>query len=100
MSTAIKRTGDMIGGAGLPSGINPNMWEIANFVEAGARYTANDQGIWQTSYVNILQNLVQIEKDYGADTAFTNRVQIARIWKAYIYSILVGYFGPIPMEEA
>lgn len=100
ISIAIKRTGDMIGGAGLNSGININMWEIANFIEAGARYTANDQGIWQTSYVNILQNLVQVEKEYGSDSLFTNRVQIARIWKMYIYSILTGYFGPIPIDEA
>ncbi|OQP42923.1 hypothetical protein A4H97_12280 [Niastella yeongjuensis] len=100
ITIAIKRTGDMIGGAGLNSGININMWEIANFIEAGARYSANDQGIWQTSYVNILQNLVQVEKTYGGDTLFTNRVQIARIWKMYIYSILAGYYGPIPMDEA
>jgi hypothetical protein len=97
---AIKRTGDMIGSSGLNSGINVNMWEIANFIEAGARYTANDQGVWQTSYVNILQNLVQLEKEYGNDSSFTNRVQIARIWKAYIYSILTGFFGPIPIAEA
>jgi hypothetical protein len=100
ITIAIKRTGDMIGGNGLNSGININMWEIANFIEAGARYTANDQGVWQTSYVNILQNLVQVEKTYAGDTLFTNRVQIARIWKMYIYSILTGYFGPIPMDEA
>jgi hypothetical protein len=100
ISTAVKRTGDLIGSAGLNSGINVNMWEIANFIEAGARYSANDQGVWQTSYVNILQNLTQIEKDHGTDTLFTNRVQIARIWKAYIYSILVGFFGPIPIAEA
>jgi hypothetical protein len=100
MSTAVKRTGDMIGSSGLNSGINVNMWEIANFLEAGARYTANDQGVWQTSYVNILENLVQLENDYGSDSAFNNRVQIAKIWKAYVYTILVGYFGPIPIAEA
>jgi len=100
ISLAIKRTGDMIGSAGLNSGINANMWEIANFIEAGARYSANDQGVWQTSYVNIIENLVQVEKNYGADSAFTNRVQIARIWKAYTYSILTGYFGSIPVSQA
>ncbi len=97
---AVKRTGDLIGSSGLNSGININTWEIANFAEAGARYTANDQNIWQNSYVSILQNLVQVEKDYGADSTFINRVQIAKIWKAYVYSILVGYYGPIPIAEA
>jgi hypothetical protein len=100
MEAAVKRTGEMIGGNGLNSGINVNMWEIANFIEAGARYAANDQGVWQTSYVSVLQNLVQVEKEYGADSAFTNRVHIARIWKAYTYSILTGFFGPIPIDEA
>lgn len=100
IAISIKRTGDMIGGNGLNSGININMWEIANFIEAGARYAANDQGIWQTSYVNILENLVQVEKNFGGDSLFTNRVQIARIWKAYVYSILTGYYGPIPIDEA
>jgi hypothetical protein len=100
IAMAIKRTGDMVAGNGLNSGININMWEIANFIEAGARYTVNDQGVWQTSYVNILENLVQVENNYGNDTLFTNRVQIARIWKAYVYSILTGIYGPIPMDEA
>jgi hypothetical protein len=100
IAIAIKRTGDMIGGAGLNSGININMWEIANFIEAGARYSVNDQGVWQTSYVNILENLVQVEKNYEADTNYINRVQIARIWKAYVYSILTGIYGPVPVEEA
>src|SRR3979490_2271595 len=93
MSTAVKRTGDMIGSAGLNSGINVNMWEIANFIEAGARYSANDQGVWQSCYVNVLENLVQVETNYGSDTLFTNRVQIAKIWKAYTYSILVGFLA-------
>ncbi|MCW3092982.1 MAG: SusD/RagB family nutrient-binding outer rane lipoprotein [Ferruginibacter sp.] len=100
IETAVKRTGDMIGGSGTNGGLNINMWEIANLIEPGVRYTAADQGIWQTSYVNILQNLVQLEKDYGKDSSFNNRVQIARIWKSYVYSILVGFYGPIPMAEA
>src|SRR5262245_61628194 len=74
IAIAVKRTGEMIGGAGLNSGININMWEIANFIEAGARYSVSDQGVWQNSYVNILENLVQVEKNYGADTLYNNRV--------------------------
>jgi hypothetical protein len=99
LSTAVKRTGDLIGSSGLNSGINISMWQIANFAEAGARYTADDRNVWRDSYVGILQNLVQIEKQYVADSTFTNRVQIARIWKAYVYSMLAGYFGPIPISE-
>lgn len=100
METVIKRTGEMVGSNGLNDGINVNMWQIANLVEPGARYAANDQNIWRNSYVGILENLVQLNGLYGSDTAFANRVQIAKIWQAYIYSILVGYFGPIPVDQA
>jgi hypothetical protein len=76
------------------------MWEIANFGTAVGRYANGDQGVWQNFYVTILQNLTQIETQFGKDPLYTNRVQIARIWKAYVYSILTGYFGSIPLTEA
>jgi hypothetical protein len=100
MAISVKRTGDWVGATGINNGINVNMWEIANFGSANGRYGNGDQGVWQNFYVNVLQNIAQIEKQYGNDTLYRNRVQIARIWKAYTYSILVGYFGSIPISEA
>ncbi|MEY3411697.1 MAG: hypothetical protein RIQ70_383 [Bacteroidota bacterium] len=100
LAVSVKRTGDWVGATGLNSGINVNMWEIANFGSAVGRYANGDQGVWQNFYVNILQNLTQIETQYGSDSLYRNRVQIARIWKAYVYSILTGYFGSIPITEA
>ena len=95
LAVSVKRTGDWVGATGINNGINVNMWEIANFGSAVGRYANGDQGVWQNFYVTILQNLAQIETQYGSDTLYRNRVQIARIWKAYVYSILTGYFGSI-----
>ena len=100
LAVSVKRTGDWVGATGLNNGINVNMWEIANFGSAVGRYANGDQGVWQNFYVNILQNINQIETQFGKDTLYKNRVQIARIWKAYVYSILTGYFGSIPLTEA
>ena len=100
LAVSVKRTGDWVGATGLNNGINVNMWEIANFGSAVGRYANGDQGVWQNFYVNILQNLTQIETQFGKDPLYANRVQIARIWKAYVYSILTGYFGSIPLTEA
>ena len=100
LAVSVKRTGDWVGATGINNGINVNMWEIANFGSAVGRYANGDQGVWQNFYVTILQNLAQIETQYGSDTLYRNRVQIARIWKAYVYSILTGYFGSIPITEA
>ncbi len=99
LATSVKRTGDWIGATGINNGINVNMWETANFGSANGRYANGDQGVWQNFYVGVLQNLTQIEIQYGNDTLFRNRVQIAKIWKAYVYSILTGYFGSIPLTE-
>jgi hypothetical protein len=100
LAVSVKRTGDWVGATGLNNGINVNMWEIANYGTAIGRYANGDQGVWQNFYVNILQNLTQIETQFGKDSLYVNRVQIARIWKAYVYSILTGYFGSIPLTEA
>lgn len=100
LAVSVKRTGDWVGATGINNGINVNMWEIANFGSAVGRYANGDQGVWQNFYVTILQNLTQIETQFGKDPLYKNRVQIARIWKAYVYSILTGYFGSIPITEA
>ena len=99
LATSIKRTGDWVGATGINNGINVNMWEIANFGSANGRYANGDQGVWQNFYVGVLQNITQIETQFSKDTLFSNRVQIARIWKAYVYSILTGYFVSIPITE-
>jgi hypothetical protein len=75
-------------------------WDISNQVIVNSRYDVTDAGLWQTMYVNVLENLKQIETNYGKDTAYNNRVQIARILECYTYSILTGNFGPIALSQA
>src|SRR5258708_2893405 len=75
-------------------------WDISNQVIVNSRYDVTDAGLWQTMYVNVLENLKQIEVNYGKDTSYTNQVQIARILACYAYSILTGNFGPIPITQA
>jgi hypothetical protein len=74
-------------------------WNITNEVIAGSRYDVTDGGLWQTAYVNVLENLDQVILNYENDSAYNNRVQIARIMKCYTYSILVGQFGPVPLSQ-
>src|SRR5258708_26544001 len=75
-------------------------WDISNQVIVNSRYDVTDAGLWQTLYVSVLENLKQIEVNYGSDTTYNNRMQIARILKCYAYSILTGHFGPIPITQA
>lgn len=85
----------------LTPGPVQNLWEVANWTSPGGRYNTFDGGtLWQQSYVTILQNLEQLIKTYGNDTGFVNRVQIARIYKSFIHSVLVGSYGPIPLSQA
>lgn len=75
-------------------------WDLSNLVIINSRYDVTDAGLWQTGYVNSLENLKQVEINYGNDTNFVNRVQIARIMKCYTYFILTGNFGPIALSQA
>ena len=81
-----------------PSPVN-KYWEYANWISPPGRYDAGD-AMWQTAYVNVLQNLAQVINQYGNDTGFVNRIQIARIYRAYIHSILAGSYGPVPITQA
>jgi hypothetical protein len=70
-------------------------------VPGAGRYDFADGGAtWQTLYVQVLQPISQIINDHAADTSFNNRIQIARIWQNYVYSILVANYGPVPIRQA
>lgn len=76
-------------------------WDLGHLLcQQSNRYDVTDAGLWQTMYQGVLGNLQQIELNYGNDSAFNNRVQIARIVKAYAYSILAGNYGPVPLTQA
>lgn len=92
---SFKRLNDFMGNSNFT-----RYWDMANLVNAGARYGTDEGGGWQNMYVNVLEPINQVKITYGNQPDFNNRVQIARIWEAYTYSILVATFGPIPQSQA
>lgn len=55
---------------------------------------------WNRLYVGVLKNTQEIIDTYGEDPEYTNRVHIAKIWKSYVYSVMVSTFGSVPLTEA
>jgi hypothetical protein len=57
-------------------------------------------GIWSDMFVKVLKNNEEIILAHLEDPEYANRVQIAKIWKSYVYSVGVAIWGPLPMSEA
>jgi hypothetical protein len=57
-------------------------------------------GYFQNTYTNCLQPLYQIQKLYGKDAAYANRVAIAKIMESYVYANTVSIWGPVPKSAA
>ncbi|WP_370103650.1 SusD/RagB family nutrient-binding outer membrane lipoprotein [Winogradskyella sp.] len=55
---------------------------------------------WNTFYIDILKNNQLIIDNYADDIDYKNRVLIAKIWRSYVFSILVSTFGPVPFQDA
>ena len=55
---------------------------------------------WRRFYINILTNTQKIIDTYSDDPKYSNRVHIAKIWKSYVYSVLVSTFGPVPYIDS
>ncbi|MDR2058069.1 MAG: SusD/RagB family nutrient-binding outer membrane lipoprotein [Dysgonamonadaceae bacterium] len=90
-------------------GRNSNWFFFGNYtnqmsvVGGGGPHFGKDgrsDGLWNDFYVNALNPLIRIEKDFGDNPAYTNRVAIAKIWKSYIFSQMVAMWGPLPYTEA
>ncbi len=99
----VKETLDMVGG-----NLNER-WGIhwANYTGGtggqNARYGFNDGTVadrWRDTFVRVLKNNEEIIVNHGDDPAFANRVQIAKIWKSYMYSVAVALWGGVPMSDA
>lgn len=55
---------------------------------------------WKKFYVDILKNNQEIIDKYSNDPTYNNRVYISKIWKSYVFSIMVSTFGPVPYQDA
>lgn len=56
-------------------------------------------------YVNILRDLVNLDRNYTAmdaekHEAYRNRHAIVKTWEGYVYYMMVSMFGPIQMSDA
>ena len=99
----VKNTLDLVGGT-----MNDQMFNTYASFYGGKggqfnRYFYTEQALdqfWKRFYVNILKNNQDIIDSYSSDSNYSNRVTIAKIWKSYVYSILVSTFGPVPYQEA
>ncbi|MDP4239693.1 MAG: SusD/RagB family nutrient-binding outer membrane lipoprotein [Bacteroidota bacterium] len=98
-----------IGGA--PNGASrANNWYIfGNYsqmwaVEGGSAPHFSSDGasddLWNSLYSNSLNPLFNIVNNYNNNPGYKNRVAIAKIWRSYVFSILVGLYGPLPYKDA
>jgi hypothetical protein len=97
--------------AGAPNGaVRANNWYIfGNYsqmwaVEGGGAPHFSADGasddLWNSLYANSLKPLFNIVDNYSNNPGYTNRVAIAKIWRSYIFSMLVGMYGPLPYKDA
>ena len=86
-----------------------NFWIFGNYSGqismAGGVYPTygsdgKESNMWDDLYLKCINPLVTIDTMKKNDPAFANRVAIARIWKAYIFSEMVALWGPLPYTKA
>lgn len=63
-------------------------------------YPSGNSSYWQTAYVSCLQPLHQIKLHHKDDPAYKNRVLIAEIFEAYVFSNIVAIWGSVPKSDA
>ncbi len=69
---------------------------LGNFSYEDARVNT----MYQRCYTDVIVTLQTFIDDYKDDPKFSNRVEMAKIWNTYIYSVLVATFGPIHYSDA
>jgi hypothetical protein len=98
-----------IGGAGNGASRANNWYIFGNYgqmwaVEGGGapHFSADGSSddLWNSLYGNSLKPLYNIINNYSDNPGYTNRVAIAKIWRSYVFSILVGMYGPLPYNDA
>ena len=69
------------------------------FQKYGYVQTQNDLN-WHNFYLECIQPTNSIVEQYGTNPAYKNRVNIAKIFQAYIYSQGVAIWGGMPKSQA
>ncbi|QLE02443.1 SusD/RagB family nutrient-binding outer membrane lipoprotein [Galbibacter sp. BG1] len=104
MTGAMKTSLDLVGG-------EMNLWMFLSY----ARYAGGLQGnefhsfgifeqfvnnYWRDLYVDAIKPCESIMEIYGEDPNYSNRVEVAKIWASYNYSIIISTWGPVPISQA
>jgi hypothetical protein len=98
-----------IGGAGNQA-VRANNWFVfGNYSQmwsvvggSAPQFSADgaSDDLWNSLYGNSLKPLFNIIDNYEDNPAYENRVALAKIWRSYVFSILVGSYGPLPYNDA
>jgi hypothetical protein len=99
LNTSVFNTVKLFGGGMRREALS----HYSNYVSVGGgqlpryfTFAGTVNGYWQSAYVSCLQPVHQIVLNYSENRAYKNRVQIAKIFEAYIYSNIVAVWGSIP----
>jgi hypothetical protein len=76
------------------------MWSIVGGSAPGFSADGASDDLWNSLYSNSLKPLFNIINNYSDNPGYKNRVAIAKIWRSYVFSLLVGMYGPLPYKEA
>lgn len=97
MTQVFKTTADRMGTEAMTY-----FWDYQQIINAFQydRYSTNDNALWSDFYITGLGNLRQLKNIYGARPGFKNRIAIIDIWECYLYSYLIGTYGPVPYSKA
>jgi hypothetical protein len=77
-----------------------NQWSVIGGGGPHFGFDGRGDRIWSNLYTAALNPIYNIIENYGDNPAYTNRVAIARIWKAYVFSQLTAIYGPCPYTNA
>lgn len=56
--------------------------------------------LWQRGFTLSVKPAQDIINLYENETGHENRVNVAKIWKSYLYSVIVSMYGPVPYFQA
>jgi hypothetical protein len=76
------------------------MWSVVGGGGPGFTADGASDALWNDLYGNSLNPLFNIVNNYNDNPGYKNRVAIAKIWRSYVFSILVGMYGPLPYKDA
>ncbi|MDR1610077.1 MAG: SusD/RagB family nutrient-binding outer membrane lipoprotein [Candidatus Symbiothrix sp.] len=77
-----------------------NQWSVIGGTGPHFGFDGRGERIWNNLYSGGLLPLYEIIANYGDNPVYANRVAIAKIWKAYIFSQLTAIYGPCPYTDA